>query len=362
MKKEDLRSITLEGFPDYDVRLFYSNKVLKGCKASISRYGFYGRSWGIPNKPMMFVNDSRKLSDASGVPTPGCKLRIDASCNVPVTLLKERYTVLTSRSPRIPDFIVLGESPYNNNSFEFRVFISEKFKQILCVYEYSHATADYDGQENIPDLNAYRLLFNQIDEFYANTDSFFPFTGNELDVLMLIPYSKGIYEFVNKLRPDSEFVLETDLVTGTKPVTAEFLNSCMRMLDSMDWEIRDSAMLALASSDYSKCKRVLRYLLGKYHLDEVKRLKNKSSAVKWMAKTCPIDRYCSLPFTSTEADLAKDYLVLASQGAVSYPGGEPRNVLRCTDSKFLAENHKFIKNIPGMTYDLDTANLLAMIL
>lgn len=355
MNKVELRHVILEDFPDYDVRLMYSSRVHNSTEsANISRYGFYGRSYGISNKPMMLVKGIRKLSDASGVVKDGLKIKLDATCSVPATLLKPHYTVITNRSPKSPDLIVLGSKGLND-VYEFRVFVAHNLKQILCVYEYAPLGETHN---EAPSIENYRNVFKSIDEFADKSEEFYPYSGNLFDRFVMLEYSKGMYEFQNRVLPDTSFVTEDKLVTGTKPVTPEQLYSCVRMLDSSDKEVREAAIISLASSDYSKCRNIIGYLLSKYHLDEVKKMKQKSSAVKWMAKMCDINRWSRYSLTSEE-DFAKDYLEISSQGLLTYTD-ERRNVLHCTDRSFLLRNHDFVKKIPFLEYDLETANIVAM--
>ena len=360
MKITEFRSVQLEEFPGYDVRLMYVSKISKNNISSggLSRYGFYGRSYGIPNGPLMLVKDFRKVSDACGCPKDSDKLMIDGcSCKIPVTLLKPRYTIITSRSSAKPDFTVIGhvDSPV----YEFKVLVSEKQQRVICIYEWG---AIDRNDANAPDINDYkRFLGNTIDELHEDYDSYHPYSNDLYDRFYLMKYSKCLFDFYNRLLPDTSFVDEEKLVTGVKPVTAESLYSCIKMTSSSDREIRDAAVLALASSDYSKCRNVLGYMLSKYCLEEVKSLKNKSTAVKWMVNVCNIDRYTVYSFTQDETELAKDFLIIASQGAFSFNNSE-RTVLHCNNSEYLLKNHDFVKKIPGVTYDLETANLLTQML
>lgn len=357
MEKKEFRSITLEEFPGYDVRLVYASRVMRGKPQNISRYGFYSRYCGITEKPMMLIKSPRKMADAAGMPNEGDKLKVDSSASIPSTLLKPRYKILTSRSPQSPDYIVLGNVDFSN-IYSFRVFVCEQLKQVICVYEYNRLSKDYDDS---PDLDDYKTLLREIDEFYYNADSFHPYSSDYFDTFRLIKYSKGLWDFHNRMLPDTSFVHEEQLVTGTKPVTPELLYSCMSMMDSTDYEMQDSALLTLASSDYSKCRNVVGYLMSRYNIDVVKRLKNKSTAVKWMARMCRIERWTSFIFTKEEADFAKDYLEVSSRGLVSY-SGESRRIMLCVDANFLVRNHDFIKKIPGLIYDLETANVIAQAL
>lgn len=355
MKKTETRQVTLEDFPDYDVRLIYSSRVTKATtKGNVSRYGFYGRSYGIGTKPMMLINKTRKISDAAGVVKDGLKIRLDSTCSVPATLLKPRYTVITSRSPKSPDLIVLGNKDIAN-SYEFRVFVAHDLKQILCIYEYAPVP---ENEENAPTMENYRNTIEQLDDFAYNADRFHPYSGNLFDAFAMIEYSKGMYEFQNRILPDTSFVTEDKLITGTKPLTPEQLYSCMRMLDSTDSEIRESAMMTLASSDYSKCKHVLGYLISRYHLYDAKSMKSKSTAVKWMVNTCEIDKWSRFTLTDEE-DFAKDYLEISSQGALTYVNKD-RKMLHCTVMSFLKQNNDFIRKIPSLKYDLETANIVAL--
>jgi hypothetical protein len=148
-------------------------------------------------------------------------------------------------------------------------------------------------------------------------------------------------------------------VTGTSIVTPDSLLSTMKMLNSSDGEIRDTALISLASSDYSRCRNVVGYMLSRYYLDIVKKMNSKSTAVKWFSKSCDINRYRSYTFVGDEADFAKDFILKDSHGAVVYNDEPYRRELHCDDVGFLMHNHEFIKRIEGLRYDLSTANLVA---
>ena len=359
MKLSEFRQIQLEDFPDYNVRIIYSRGLRKDKDFTdvISRYAFFGRWYKIGTGPQMFINNERKISDATGVPKDGDKLRIDSSCKIPVTLLKPRYKIITSRSSQSPDFLVIGD--ISHSEVAFKVFISDELKVVLCLYEYS---IDKDNPM-APDLNDYQKLFKEnFEEIADKADTFHPYSNDLYDQFFLKDYSKIMYDFYNKMLPDTMFVSEDALVTGTKALTVDSLCSCLKMLESADQEMRDTALITLASSDYSKCRNILRYLLSKYYSSEVKSMKSKSSAVKWMSRVCDIDKYGGrgyYVFAGTESDMAKDYLQKTSQGTLYYTDEPYRNELHCDDIKFLLKNHDFIKKIPGLTYDLYTANTVA---
>lgn len=354
MKLGNLRSITLEDMPDYAVKLMSASGIKKNLSDStLFRYGFYNISAHITNKPMMAVKDLRKMSEASGVAKDGCKLRIDSTCKVPVTLLKPRYKIITSRSSQTPDLMVIGhvETP----DYAFRMFVSDKLKVVLCVQEWNFAE---QNSPDAPDLQDYQKFFgNAIDEWCNEYQSFYPYSGNLFDKFTLMPYSKGMYDFQNRVLPDTAFTSEERLITGTKPVTSDMIVSCMNMLNSSDKELRETALISLASSDYSKCRNVIAYLLSRYHIDDVKALKSKSTAVKWMANICHIERWGNYRFTAEETEIIKDYLERTSNGSLTF-NDPSRTEIHCIDVSCLTKNHNLIKNTPGLSYDLPTANLV----
>ena len=186
MNKVELRHVILEDFPDYDVRLMYSSRIHSSTDTgSVSRYGFYGRTYGISNKPMMLVKGIRKLSDASGVVKDGLKIKLDATCSVPATLLKPHYTVITNRSPKSPDLIVLG-SKWLNDIYDFKVFVAHNLKQILCIYEYAPLGETHN---EAPSLENYRNVFKLFDEFADKSEEFYPYSGNLFDRFVLWVYN-----------------------------------------------------------------------------------------------------------------------------------------------------------------------------
>jgi len=354
MRLSEFRSVKFEEFPDYEVYLMYLSRLSNTGSANLSRYGFYGKYYGISSKPLMPIKEFRKLSDATGVPKEGSKLSIDSSCKIPVTLLKPRYTIITSRSSKTPDFTVIG--PVEASSYMFKIFVSDKLKKVLCVYEYN---ALEKGAPDAPTLENYQWLFHSnIDELFDDYKSFHPYSGDMFDTFCLAPYSKGLYDFCNSMLPDTAFVSEENLVTGTNVLTSDMLCSLLAMMDSRDNEICESAILSLASSDYSKCRNVVGYLLSKYHLDDVKRLKSKSTAVKWMTKMCNIEKWRNYTIAPKEFDMVKDYLEKTSNGRLTF-NDKARNIIHCTDVRFLRENHDLVKKVSVLSYDLETANLIA---
>ena len=355
MQLNKLRAIKFEEFPDYTVYLMNTSGLKKSDPAScgISAYGFYGRYSGITDSPMMAVKDIRKISDATGIPKEGDKLKIDHTCKIPVTLLKPRYKIITSRSPQAPDFTVVGHVEYP--SYQFKIFVSDKLKQVLCIHEWSN----YDDVGDCCSLGDYQWFFHSnIDEFFNDYKSFHPYSNNVHDKFYLLPYSKGLYDFCNRILPDNMFVSEETLVTGTNVLTSDMFCSLLAMMDSRDNEICESAILSLASSDYSKCRNVVGYLLSKYHLNAVKRLKSKSTAVKWMTKMCNIEKWRNYRITPGEFDMVKDYLEKTSNGKLTF-NDEARNIIHCTDVGFLKMNHDLVKKVSVLSYDLETANLIA---
>lgn len=360
MELKDLRKIKLEDFPDYDVRLIYGRGISKKSnldESCISKYAYFGRWYKIHDIPQMLVKDDRTISDATGMPQEGSKLRIDSSCKIPVTLLKQRYKIITSRSPQSPDFIVLGD--IGLSSVNFSVFVSDELKVVLCVYDYYISNND----ENAPDIDDFHKLFrNCFEDISDKADTFRPYSGNARDQFYLRDYSKCMYDFYNRLLPDSMFVSEEKLITGNRKLTTDMLISSMKMLNSSDSEMVDTALINLASSDYSECRNVVGYLLSKYHLNSVKYLKNKSTAVKWMVNMCGIDRYGyrgRSMMLGNEAEFAKDYLLKNSNGCMYYTDEPYRTEMHCDNVNFLTRNHDFIKKIHGLSYDLSTANLVA---
>lgn len=360
MKLNNFRQIKLEDYPDYDVRLIYGRGINKKSnldESCISKYAYFGRWYNIHDIPQMFVKGKRTINEATGAPQEGSKLKIDHSCKIPVTLLKQRYKIITSRSSQNPDFIVLGDIRHSEVSF--RVFISDELKLIFCVYDY-YNTSDTNYMLDMDDWH--ELFRNCIEDVSSKADTFRSYSVNANDAFYLMDYSKCMYDFYNKLLPDSMFVSEKKLITGTRKLTPDALISSMRMLESSDREMRDTALINLASSDYSECRNVLGYLLSKYYLNSVKSLKNKSTAVKWMTNMCDIDR-CGhrgrCLQVGNESDFAKDFLLKSSCGRIYYTDEPYRTIMHCDDVNFLMRNHDFVKKIPGLSYDLSTANLVA---
>lgn len=354
---DSLTKTIIRGYEYYNTRLLKVNSVVHGGLAKVSGNYWYGirpSETGILTK----VTNGRRSLTYKRIPE-GSYVLLDESCKIPATLVKTRYNVVSANTVTVPEYAVLGadkSSSTSSNDYPFHVFVSDELKKIILVYESGYTNFD-EHPEQIPTLSDYReqlgLIVDDVD-----FSSFEPFGNDCCETFRLYYNSSELYTgFLNGTIPAENVVLEENLVTGTQECTAELLFSCWQLIQSSDTELRKTAILTLANSDYSKCKEFLRHLLSSAYFD-VCDYRYTSTTAKWMFSVLNVTRYTGYcPFTELgDIKAAKEFLTLVSNGSIVFNG----NIMSCTDIKYLRGWYGGIrKRLKGLNYDLETATLIA---
>lgn len=266
-------------------------------------------------------------------------LVIHPSVCVPKKLIS-RGTPINDKSVDVPTKMVIPQDfwTYAHNKYRCLtnavILVNETTKTVFVVDAYVYSSEKVGGTEQqwVLSIAKNTQLYQEFGD--ALLDFKMPYGTKEFSIFFKM--SELDAAIASGMLPKNVVAYDTDLETGTEPVTIDLLYSVYMMLESPDNQIVETAYNMLAQSKFNGRKELIRWILEPYRRN-ASAYRSRSTAFRWLYDSCECYSRSSTTINGYDnRKMAKELLNKITKGDIYWNNDD--NMVTA-DPKWLADSH-----------------------